>query len=167
MDRVYRGWNTAGLNAPGDVLIFVNSDFAYTPLWIDKLLAHYHGSQLPCSRLVESGKLLSGQWGISKDFGKTPSGYLPNETSFLRFAESISRNLGAEPGGLYMPCVISKEIFVNSGGYPEGNVKHSDGKIISGDAFFFEKLHRDYGLVHVTAMDSIVYHFQEGEKDEQ
>jgi len=31
---------------------------------------------------------------------------------------------------------------------------------------FEEILEKKYGMTHITALDSLVYHFQEGEKDE-
>ena len=165
LNRVYRAWNFGGANADGDVIIFVNSDFGYSYGWIDKLLSHYHSNQLPCSRLVESGKMPSGQWGISKNFGRNPNDFINNELEFNEFSKIVSISGGAERGGLYMPCAISKDIFMKSGGYPEGNIKNQDGTITSGDKYYFDLLEKNYGIRHVTAMDSIVYHIQEGEKD--
>ena len=64
-----------------------------------------------------------------------------------------------------------------AGYYPEGNVR-SDSKnifkpiiakkgepLISGDVILMEKLRR-LKVNHVTAFDSIIYHFQEGEMRE-
>lgn len=165
LNRVYRAWNFGGANGDGDVIIFINSDFGYTYGWIDKLLSHYHSKQIPCSRLVESGKMPSGEWGISKDFGRNPKEFMNSELDFSEYAKKISISGGAELGGLFMPCAISKDIFLESGGYPEGNIKNADGSITSGDKYFFDLLNKKYGLKHITAMDSIVYHIQEGEKD--
>jgi len=165
LNRVYRAWNFGGVNGDGDVIIFINSDFGYSYGWIDRLLSHYHSNQIPCSRLVESGKLLSGQWGISKNFGRNPSEFINNELEFNNFAKKIEISGGAELGGLYMPCAIDKKIFIDSGGYPEGNILNDDGTIISGDKYYFDYLNKKYGLKQVTAMDSVVYHIQEGEKD--
>ena len=69
-----------------------------------------------------------------------------------------------------MPVVFEREEFARAGGYPEGNVYRDgvgtrNGSVVqSGDAFFFERL-RSLGRPHVTIFDSLVYHFQEGEKD--
>jgi hypothetical protein len=57
--------------------------------------------------------------------------------------------------------------------YPEGNV-YSGGIgaykttfMRSGDEYYFNDiLGKKYGMRQVTAFDSIVYHIQEGEKDE-
>src|SRR3990167_2761651 len=159
MNRVYRGWNFGGKNANGDIIIFLNSDFAYTPNWLDNLMSHYHDNQLPCSKLVESGKLPSGQHAISRNFGRTPSEFLIHEEEFISYSNSIIVYGGALNGGLFMPCVISKDIFIKSGGYPEGNVKLSNGSIQSGDDFYFKRLKKEYGLKHITALDQIVFHF--------
>jgi hypothetical protein len=69
--------------------------------------------------------------------------------------------------------VFETSRFIESGGYPEGNI-FRDGIgtqtrkafLQSGDAWFFEKLTSEYGMKHITVFDSLVYHIQEGEKDE-
>ena len=38
--------------------------------------------------------------------------------------------------------------------------------IESGDMFLFRKLCDLFGMKHITVLDSIMYHIQEGEKDE-
>ena len=106
--------------------------------------------------------MLSGKYGIGKNFGRTVSHL--NQPGFEEYAASISEDV-AHPGGLYMPCVFEKETFIASGMYPNGNV-HVDGKLITGDKHLFDILEKEHNLEHVTAFDSIVYHIQEGEKDE-
>jgi len=55
--------------------------------------------------------------------------------------------------------------------YPEGNI-YTDGVgtlngfVQSGDDWYFRKLESTYGMRHVTVFDSLVYHIQEGEKDD-
>ena len=166
LNRVYRAWNFGAANADGEIIVFINSDFGYSYGWLDKLLSHAHSDQIPTSRLVESGKMPSGKWGITNNFGRSPSEFTKNELEFNEFSKNISIPGGAEYDGLYMPCAIRKDIFLDAGGYPEGNIKNSDGTITSGDKHFFDILNQKYGIKHVTAMDSIVYHIQEGEKDE-
>jgi hypothetical protein len=107
----------------------------------------------------------SGEWGISKNFGRNPKEFINSELDFIEYAKNISIPGGAELGGLFMPCAISKHVFLESGGYPEGNIKNPDGSMTSGDKYFFDSLNKKYGLRQITAMDSIVYHIQEGEKD--
>lgn len=162
INRVYRAWNYGGVNASGDVIVFVNSDMAFSDGWLDNLLKNLKEDRIVTSRLVESGKLRSGKYGIEKDFGRTYSQF--NDAAFQEFAKKISSPKIRE-GGLFMPCAMYKDIFVKSGGYPIGNRVEKNGKITSGDyIFFYEKL-GSMGIKHYTVFDSIVYHIQEGEMD--
>ncbi|MCE9549371.1 glycosyltransferase family 2 protein, partial [Candidatus Nomurabacteria bacterium] len=86
LNRVYRAWNYGGMNAPGDVIVFVNSDMAFTKGWLTNLLKNITKNRIVCSRLVESGKLLSGQYAIAKNFGQTYNEF--SETEFTEYAES-------------------------------------------------------------------------------
>jgi hypothetical protein len=125
---------------------------------------------LPCSRLVESGKMSSGKYGISQDFGRTPNTI--NYKKWEEYVYDTSIN-DTYPGGLFMPCIFEKNLFIKSGMYPEGNIYNTgvgnfgDIFIDSGDNYFFKKIIREYGLNHITVFDSLVYHIQEGEKDNE
>ncbi|MCL5006521.1 MAG: glycosyltransferase [Patescibacteria group bacterium] len=163
LNRVYRAWNYGGMNAPGDIIVFVNSDMAFSDGWLDNLLKWLRKDRIVCSRLVESGKMPSGTYGISRNFGQSYKEY--NDTGFQEFAKRTSKPELRE-GGLFMPCAIYKESFIKSGGYPIGNRKIPDGKEISGDHIFFYETLKPMGINHFTAFDSIVYHIQEGEMDE-
>lgn len=168
LNRVYRCWNFGARTSTYDNICFVNSDMVFSNLWLENLLKVHDGTRIPCSRLVESGKLLSGRYAVSQDFGRTPQDILYN--SWYRFAETLSKNSKGY-GGLYMPCIFETKRFLEAGGYPEGNM-YADGAgtlngpvLQSGDEWFFKKLEREYGMLHTTVFDSIVYHIQEGEKD--
>jgi len=170
INNVYRAWNYAANQAKGDFIIFINSDMAFWPGWFDNLWAAYNGSNCIVSRLVESGKLPSGQYGIKQYFGDNFQNY--QESEFQKYAAAICENRLAN-GGLFMPLLIRKEHFLSVGGYPEGNVvpgsdifnptiAKSGEPMISGDLILMEKL-ATRGIQHQTAFNSIVYHFQEGE----
>jgi hypothetical protein len=172
MNRVYRAYNFGGMEAAKsfDVIVFVNSDMLFAKNWLENLLKRDLSALLPCSRLVESGKMSSGRHGISKDFGRAPKSVWTNKDLFYEYADDISRPVIA-PGGLFMPCAIRSDVFRDSGGYPEGNI-YLDGPgcvhtpfVESGDRFYFRRLNDEFGLKHITVFDSIVYHIQEGEKD--
>lgn len=179
LNRVYRCWNFAGKSSDKDNICFVNSDMMFSPGWLANLLKHHDGINIPCSRLVESGKLRSGSYGIEKDFGKTTRDL--DQRSFNKYANDISEDR-CESNGLYMPCVFNRNRFVESGMYPEGNIfavriapdedllvagyPNDRPVYMSGDAYFFRILERDYQMKHITVFDSLVYHIQEGEKDE-
>lgn len=168
LNRVYRCWNFAGETSTFENICFVNSDMVFSNGWIENLLKHHDGNNIPTSRLVESGKMRSGTYGISVDCGKTPTNinYELWEKVNLSLREDITHN-----GGLYMPCIFEKNRFLESGKYPEGNI-YPDGigtlngwVLQSGDDWYFKKLELEYGMKHITVFDSLVYHIQEGEKD--
>jgi len=170
LNRVYRCWNFAGKTSKYDNICFVNSDMVFSDGWLENLLKHHDGINIPCSRLVESGKLLSGQHAISKDFGRSPKDIKYND--WYMYATSIKEDKVMR-GGLYMPCIFSKIRFVESNMYPEGNI-YSDGRpgsmvgdvIMSGDSFYFYKvLEKRYNMKHITVFDSLSFHIQTGELD--
>lgn len=173
INNVYRAWNYGAQMAQGDFIVFINSDMAFTPNWLENLVAGYNGHNCVASRLVESGKLRSGQHGIEKNFGRHFSEY--KEKEFQKYAAQIASD-AVMNGGLFMPLLIKRRDFLGVGGYPEGNmVEGSDihrpviakkgERLISGDVVLMQKLLQK-GVVHQTAFESVVYHFQTGEMDE-
>lgn len=170
LNRVYRCWNHAGSTSKYDNICFVNSDMVFSKDWLKNLLKHHDGINIPTSRLVESGKMLSGTHGISFNCGRSPKQI--NFSLWDQFSEQTKINETHEKG-LFMPCVFEKNKFIVSGLYPEGNIYkdgigtlHKDGVIQSGDDWYFKKLENEYNMRHITVFDSLVYHIQEGEKDE-
>lgn len=168
LNRVYRCWNFAGETSTSDNICFVNSDMIFSKDWLVNLLKHHDGSNIPCSRLVESGKMLSGTHGISYNCGRGPK-----EINYELWGQVVNQTKSdmVSKGGLYMPCVFEKSRFIESGMYPEGNIYTDgigtlNGFLESGDSWYFKKLERVYGMTHITVFDSLVYHIQEGEKDE-
>lgn len=169
LNRVYRAWNFGGFNTDCDILIFINSDMAFTPYWINNLIKNLTLFTIPCSRLIESTKLKSGQHAIEKNFGQNSNQF--DEIEFIKYCNNISSN-EIKTGGLFMPCAFYKQDFVESNGYPEGNIyvdgigKHKSPIIMSGDYYFFYKNPIMKNKSHITVFNSLVYHIQEGEKDE-
>jgi hypothetical protein len=170
LNRVYRCFNHAGKTSKSDNICFVNSDMVFSEGWLFNLLKHHDGINIPCSKLVESGKMLSGTHAISYNCGKTPK-----DINYTLWNDFVKENKTDEikDSGLYMPCIFEKNRFIESGMYPEGNI-YSDGSIgtlnggviQSGDDWYIRKLEKEYNMKHVTVFDSLVYHIQEGEKDE-
>lgn len=171
INNVYRAFNHGARVARGDYLLFVNSDMAFSPGWFERLFEKMDGRSCVVSRLVESGKLASGTYGISRDFGRSPDGY--DENAFVAYSQAIEKP-GTGPGGLFMPLLIRKEDFWRVGGYPEGNIvpgcdlrdpqiANQGEPCVSGDQVLMRKLHA-VDVEHKTALDSIVYHFQCGEQ---
>lgn len=168
LNRVYRAWNFGGRSANSDVVVFVNSDQAYSPGWLSNLLKCLNKETIPCSRLVETGKMPSGQHALKGEFGRSPNEFA--EKDWLKFVAANSSNFTA-PGGLYMPVAFYKDDFILSGGYPEGNIymngigKHTSPFKMSGDDYFFHTNTIMSKKQHITVFNSIVYHIIEGEKD--
>lgn len=171
INNVYRAYNFGVSKAKGEQVVLLNSDMAFSNGWLDALLSHSTGSVCVASRLIEQGKLSTGKHGIEKNFGQSWEGY--DEPGFTSFADKIALDK-AETGGLYMPLLIKKADFDSVGGYPEGNIEPGSdifdpviaepgGEVIAGDTVFIQKL-ESIGVKHITAFNSVVYHFQEGEK---
>lgn len=181
LNRVYRAYNFGVASSEYDNVCLVNSDQVFCHDWLSNLLKHHDGVNIPCSRLVESGKMESGQHGINimraagSHFGRHPDDF--DMSAWLDYADNTKRAQTAQ-GGLYMPCVLQKQRVIESGYYPEGNVFMEPSKIVvgypndrpvwkAGDDFYFHQvLEPKYGMKHITVFDSLVYHIQEGEKDE-
>ena len=169
LNRVYRCWNYAGKTSKYENICFVNSDMIFAEKWLENLLKHHDGKNIPTSRLIESGKMPSGTHGFSYNCGKTAKqiNYQLWDSVSKKYSLNEIRN-----GGLYMPCVFETQRFIESEMYPEGNIYHNGiGKlgimIKSGDAYYFQNiLENKYDMKHITVFDSLVYHIQEGEKDE-
>jgi hypothetical protein len=167
LNRVYRCWNYCGISSEYDNICFVNSDMVFTENWLLNLLKHHDGINIPTSRLIESGKMPSGDHGISIDCGKTAKQIDFNKLN--QVSKLLTENKILHKG-LYMPCIFEKTRFIESGMYPEGNIYFDgvgtlNGFVQSGDDWYFKKLERQYNMRHITVFDSLVYHIQEGEKD--
>jgi hypothetical protein len=172
INNVYRAYNYGAGKAQGDFLVLINSDMAFSPNWLTNLVQAYNGGNCLTSRLIESGRLRSGQYGIERNFGTNYSNY--RETDFLTFCQQTTAPQVRE-GGLYMPLLIHRETFLRVGGYPEGNVRQDSDLFIPtiakpgepclpGDLALMRKLRRQ-GIIHQTVFNSLVYHFQRGEAD--
>jgi len=178
INSVYRAYNFGVISAKGEYVFLTNSDMSYTKGFLMSLFRHAHPSKYVVGKLVESGRLTPADHAVEKNFGKKLRNF--EREKFNLFAQSI-RKKGEISGGLYMPVIIQREIFLKLGGYPEGNIK-SDGlasylkgdeiryalpgeNIIAGDFAFIQKA-RNLGIQHFTVQDAIAYHFQEGEKSD-
>lgn len=173
INRVYRCYNYAVKTSQYNNVCLINSDMVFAKNWLKNLLKYHDGINIPTSRLVESGKMPSGKYGIGINCGKTAT-----NIDFEKW-HKISEKLQNEDkdtvkdGGLFMPVIFEKSRFLEAGGYPEGNIYKDNtigtcnGNVIkSGDDYFFsEILTKKYNMKHITVFDSLCYHIQEGEKD--
>lgn len=177
MRRVYRGYNFGIENCKGDIVVPVNSDHLFAPNWLENLIKHLDRETVPSSLLVEPGHRQHGVFPEAdhKNFGRSPEEF--EEDRFLEYVGKISKD-ETRPGGAYMPSAFYKDMLIEAGRYPEGNLAvppHTEyesfaqaskpyGIAYADKVLFFELA--KLGLKHVTVLDSIVYHIKEGEKDE-
>lgn len=170
INQIYRAYNFGAGKARGHFLVFIHSDMGFNPVWFNNLVRAFTGSNCVSSRLVESGKFPSGEYGLTMDFGRNPDSY--DNPGFVRYASEIALPK-VEKGGLYVPLLISKKHFDMAGGYPEGNIAPGSDifnpviarkgePCVVGYEVFRSKL-ATIGVIHQTAFDSVVYHFQNGE----
>lgn len=166
MRRVYQGYNQGVLNAKGQKVVLINSDNFFSTDWLENLLKYSDYKKVVTSTLIEPGQEKFGVFpgAIHKNFGKTLDDF--KEKEFHNFANKI-RKTGYTSGGAYMPCLLYKDVAVMAGLYPEGNIAGVSFDDIEryGDEFFYDRLER-FGVEHITAKDSVVYHLKEGEKSE-
>jgi GT2 family glycosyltransferase len=170
INRVYRAWNYAVKEAQTDLVVLLNSDMRVSDGWLDALVEAYGKDEdyvLPCSLLVESGRIESAMPEHVKNFGTTPDNFQyanwESHATYMRHRSDTLKNISltkqgnSEPGRLFMPVLLNRDAFLAVNGYPEGNVNG-----VSGDRVLFNRLW-EIGYNHVTALGSVVYHVQEGE----
>jgi hypothetical protein len=163
--RVYKGYNSAILHSKGEIIVLINSDHYFSPDWLENLLKYYDTQKIVCSQLIEPIHPKFGLFpsAIQGEFGNSTDSF--NKDGFLDLAMRIKKT-GLYLGGAYMPCMFSRDLAIYVGLYPEGNIAGESFNDINktGDEAFFEKLSKK-GILHITALDSVVYHLKEGEKD--
>ncbi len=132
--RVYRAWNEGVLNAATQWVILLNNDMAFSDWAIDELIEQkrLNRKSLPCSLLVENGRIPSGMPDFVKDFGTTPETFRMDD--FRRHADGIRVRGQVTSGKLYQPVLLDRQEFFDLAGYPDGNVGG-----ISGDKILFQK----------------------------
>ena len=176
ISRVYRAYNFATRAAKSEYCLLVNSDMAYTPGFLTKILFERDKDTFVVARLIESGTLKPGPLAVKKNFGKSLQRF--RRKAFYKYA-LCKEEPGVAEGGLFMPLLVSREVFLKLGGFPEGNItpgsldSYIQGEYfeiakpgtscVSGDEALFKKAKLN-GIKHVTSLRSIAYHFQEGEK---
>lgn len=155
--KVYAAWNEGVLRSTTPLVILANSDMRFTDFAVDELVFRKRNSpkSLPCSLLVENGRIPSGMPEYVRDFGTTPDNFQSAE--FIAHAASIRRCGEFEPGRLFQPVIVDRQEFFDLGSYPDGN--HGG---ISGDRSLFVR-YVEAGFAWETCLGSVVAHCQEGE----
>ena len=178
INSVYRAYNYGVEEAKGEYVLLTNSDMSYAPGFLYSMMQQRSPSKYLVGKLVESGRLKPASLAIKKNLGKKLEKF--NRAKFYKFANKISSD-SLTPGGLFMPCLIDRKVFLNAGGFPEGNIRASSlpnyietGRsdiatqgepLIPGDLAFIKALESSK-INHQTVDSAVAYHFQEGEKSE-
>jgi len=164
MSRVYRGYNEGIREARGDYVVLVNSDNFFSPDWLENLLKYSDRARVISSTLVERNHPTFSVFpgALHGEFGATADTF--DEAAFLAFT-ARTKKTGLERGGAYMPSLFHKDVALEAGLYPSGNVAGDtfDDVLRFGDEDFFARLEA-LGVSHFTALDSISYHLKEGER---
>lgn len=158
MRGVYMGWNRAVMESD-DTAVLISSDFMFSPGWMDALLSELRPDTIVASKIVERRHPVHGMnpRAYEKDCGSHPDNFRKHE--FLEYVSQVRRR-DTEPGGMYGPLAFHKSKALEAGMFPEGNPVSTYG-----DQEFIARLSR-IGVRHITSLDSVVYHFKEGEMSE-
>jgi GT2 family glycosyltransferase len=178
INSVYRAYNFGVKEAKGEYVLLTNSDMSYAPGFLYSMMQQRSPSKYLVGKLVESGRLKPASLAIKKNLGRKLEKF--KRAKFYKFANKISSD-SLTPGGLFMPCLIDRNVFLNKGGFPEGNIRASSlqkyietgiseiathgEQLVPGDLAFVKALEFNK-INHQTIGGAVAYHFQEGEKSE-
>ncbi len=167
MSRVYRGYNEGVKHARTDYVVLINSDNFVSPDWLENLMKYSDRSRVVSSMLVERNHPTFSVFpgALHGEFGGSAHAF--DERGFLAFAARVKKT-GLEKGGAFMPTLFHRDVVIEAGLYPAGNVAGMSFDHVArfGDEAFFDVL-ETLGVSHFTALDSIVYHLKEGERAER
>lgn len=169
INRVYNGWNEAIKKSKNEIVVLVNSDMAFSPFWLENLLKNLNENSYVCSQLVEHsffrGTVFPGAY--DKFFGYNPQTF--SENLFIEYSKYVRRK-EIKVGGAFMPCAFYKKNISDVGYFPEGNISKNNNFFEIekyGDEDLISRLNQ-VGINHITSLDSVIYHFNEGEmRDEE
>ena len=184
INRTLRAFNYAVQSSHYNNVCIVNSDMAFSEGWLDNLLKHHNGVNIPSSRLVEPEAQPCGLNRVKRDFGNRPANL--DLDNFQPYANRLAQDAVRPCGGATLPAVFERARFLEAGGYPEGSVfegglvaddstklvhQYAPGNPVvfykPSDVFFHQNvLEQKYGMKTLTVCDSIVYHIGQGENNE-
>lgn len=162
MSDVYSGCNRVFSEASGDHCCLISSDMAFSPGWLEALVAEQNGNRIVTSQLVEPTLYSDGNFGgaYAKDFGDNIDTF--DAAAFLHYASLVAER-GTRPGGQFVPMLVPMRLWHLNGGYPEGNILQENAEYgLAGDMAMHHRW-AALGVEHVTALSSVVYHFCQGE----
>lgn len=165
MSRVYRGYNYGIKVAKNPIVLLISSDNCFSPKWVQNLK-----KRLTIETIV-SPKIIQPSW-FRNPINGTECEIMPfgngwesfNEDGFLERVHDESSD-DVSIGNAFMPFMCYKSNIEKIGYFPEGNLHNGSYLNIwrTGDTEFYLRL-ANIGVNHIQSNDSIVYHFNEGEK---
>jgi GT2 family glycosyltransferase len=164
--RVYMGYNYGIKMSGNPIVVWINSDNCFSPKWLPNLKKRLTIQTIVSPRLIQSDVIfpnpINGSQCEVMNFGTGLNQY--DEEGFLSKVKEISTDTESI-GNAFFPAMVYKSNVEAIGYFPEGNLHNGsyDGVHRTGDTDFYLKL-AEKGIKHITANDSIVYHFNEGEK---
>lgn len=147
----YKAWNALARQAKTDWIIFTNSDVFFAPEFDAAFLSAAEPHTIITGVLVEPGAIGVAASNVQMDFGMTPGTFYLD--AFNTWVDQ--HRADTFPGdGWYMPCMMHRETFVNSGGFAV-----SDGVFPQPlDIWYWERW-RGMGN-KVKRVNSFAYHLQ-------
>jgi hypothetical protein len=164
--RVYMGYNYGIQQAKNPVVVWVNSDNCFSPDWLPNLKKRLALNTIVSPRIIQPLARFRNPINYTRclveNFGTGPDTF--NEVAFQSRVGHIKANTITE-GNAFFPAMVYKENVEKVGYFPEGNLHNGRYEKIkyTGDTYFYRRLSQ-LGIKHITSNDSIVYHFDEGEK---
>lgn len=166
--RVYQGYNRAIMES-NEQMVLLNSDMQFSPGWLEGLENFWNPSLVLTSTLVERWQAKFGDknapgaadYFVERDFGDHPHRF--DASGFYTFSKTLAKP-EIRHGRHYASIMLSRSKAIETGLYPEGNLFAPWG-VYSGDQAFFARL-KTKGVTHAESAASIVYHFNEGEKED-
>ena len=161
--RVYAAYNKS-VEWAKDIVMMINSDNCFSPGWLYNLKKRLTHNNIVSPRMIQPTYFtnpINGSGCEIINFGTGPDTYRENE--FLEKAISIATD-DTSIGNALFPLMVYKDAF-RFGYFPEGNLHGGAYDIVNttGDTFWYLRLLNN-GYTHITSNDSIIYHFNEGEK---
>jgi hypothetical protein len=179
LHSVYRGYNKAIEHAETELVCTTDSDMYHAPGWLTNLIKNVSPRVVVTGTVVEprrDGNIFrnpsTGVQVIEGDFGSGLKNFAAEK--FKQYALNISA-ASTQKLISYHPVLFYKNTVLEVGGYPEGNViygkypgaqflrMYKGKKVEYADVHFTRQL-TTAGISCIQANDSIVYHFDCGER---
>jgi len=179
LHSVYRGYNKAIEDCDTELICTIDSDMYHSPGWLTNLVKHITPKTAVTGTIVEprrQGNIfrnpITGKQVHEANFGYGLEDF--DVIGFEKYAKNVEV-VSTQQLVSYHPILFYKKTALEAGGYPEGNIiqgkypgaqfvrMHKGEKIEFADVAF-TRLLRNKGVDCIQANDSIIYHFDCGER---